>query len=572
MNKNAQIHQSFLDRHQSFMTNSESSPPHLYRVYHSTVQRLYPSITSLNTHAAYLVVLDEEKQILIWVGSLCKQVDQDLALEIGNEVMSLEYKEDSFAGLPMMYEDTASGPLLDAVCDILGSNTNFYNLKNQINDRKKHIENSPVSCGFIKATKINRENLFENIEDIKTPTIGMRNKRMQYDVEWTFEVEEYSFAHPDSHGTVPRINFIQETKNAIAYTNIGEQWDIWFSRDIEHELRKEVLQFIENLIETKIREAHEAGIIQQYFKVTEDETAPTPSENGRVQSPSITATLNSAARINLTKEMISQFYQTIDQGKEKVFFRRLFKLFTDFMPDRSVKEIINTLNRKSISRSSFVAPRTVSFRNPKDIKDGNIERETKGSNEEKKDESNAEDENKFNPKKGIKNVDKTKEDQFDYDYPTKPKNINTTTKTNSTTSNVKFWKDKSEEHNKPNNHPNNTSSMNTSKIIHTSTDRFQLSFPMLDLHDDENISILEKKELIIESCKNPRILLGWQIEIDEGLYHGIFVVIDCQKKGVFRKTYYQLSNIDETFWIRLSRSSTKSGLKFRPLRMVAVLE
>ena len=62
------------------------------------------------------------------------------------------------------------------------------------------------------------------------------------------------------------------------------------------------------------------------------------------------------------------------------------------------------------------------------------------------------------------------------------------------------------------------------------------------------------------------------MEIDDGLYSGLFVIIGT-KKSTFRKTFFHLTagNGDE-FWIRLKRGDHKNGIPFRPLRKVANIE
>jgi hypothetical protein len=60
----------------------------------------------------------------------------------------------------------------------------------------------------------------------------------------------------------------------------------------------------------------------------------------------------------------------------------------------------------------------------------------------------------------------------------------------------------------------------------------------------------------------------FQVEIDEGIFAGIFVVTKA-KKTLFHKTMYHLSAADgDEFWLRLARGPGKKGQKFRPLRRV----
>jgi hypothetical protein len=57
------------------------------------------------------------------------------------------------------------------------------------------------------------------------------------------------------------------------------------------------------------------------------------------------------------------------------------------------------------------------------------------------------------------------------------------------------------------------------------------------------------------------------VEIDDGVYAGVFVV--CQvKKTLLHKTMFHLcATDDDRFWVRLKRNK-KGGVTFRPLRRV----
>ena len=58
-----------------------------------------------------------------------------------------------------------------------------------------------------------------------------------------------------------------------------------------------------------------------------------------------------------------------------------------------------------------------------------------------------------------------------------------------------------------------------------------------------------------------------QVEIDDGVYAGVFVVTEV-KKNLLQQTLFHLCALDkDEFWIRLRRNN-KSGKAFRPLRRV----
>lgn len=57
------------------------------------------------------------------------------------------------------------------------------------------------------------------------------------------------------------------------------------------------------------------------------------------------------------------------------------------------------------------------------------------------------------------------------------------------------------------------------------------------------------------------------MEIDDGVYAGVFVVTEV-KKNLLQQTMFHLCALDkDEFWIRLRRNN-KSGKAFRPLRRV----
>lgn len=58
-----------------------------------------------------------------------------------------------------------------------------------------------------------------------------------------------------------------------------------------------------------------------------------------------------------------------------------------------------------------------------------------------------------------------------------------------------------------------------------------------------------------------------QVEIDDGVYAGVFVVAQV-KKTLLHKTMFHLCALDnDRFWVRLRRGK-KGGVAFRPLRRV----
>ncbi len=71
--------------------------------------------------------------------------------------------------------------------------------------------------------------------------------------------------------------------------------------------------------------------------------------------------------------------------------------------------------------------------------------------------------------------------------------------------------------------------------------------------------------LLLISFSN--VFFKYQIEIDNGVYAGVFVVTQV-KKTLLHKTMFHLCALgSDRFWVRLKRCK-KSGVAFRPLRCV----
>lgn len=81
----------------------------------------------------------------------------------------------------------------------------------------------------------------------------------------------------------------------------------------------------------------------------------------------------------------------------------------------------------------------------------------------------------------------------------------------------------------------------------------------------------EAQELKEMSIKNPKILIGWQIQLlkPDGGAIGVGVITDMQKDLLSRKTLYRVSILEQgDYWVKLQRTTEKKGVNFKPLRQV----
>lgn len=297
----ANVTEDFLKKHQSSADENDNAdvsnviPPTLYRIYKATVQRQAPTYRSLSSHAAFLILLDSESQVLGWVGSQCSEEDVQLLQELGIDVMTRDYSHPNVKTIPIVYEQDDPNALLEALLDIFEIDGSIYSNKLTATERRKTIENSSVSIGLIIPPK--------NLRDFNL-----------------FELKETSYAHPDLNGMVPRIPFPHLEKNSIVYMNIGDQWDLWFAKGCKQNVIDLAIKFIENLIETQLSRTIGVGF--------------NGNDHG-IKSP------NSAADANATlKALVLQYLQITNQGEERQCFRHPLKIFTDFEPFDNVETIL----------------------------------------------------------------------------------------------------------------------------------------------------------------------------------------------------------------------------------------
>jgi hypothetical protein len=242
--------------------------PVIYRVYQSTVQRVAVSVKNLNSNASFVIVVEADHVVILWVGSDCAQEDAELAEKICETVVTRDFRMDENEdAITTIIEGQEDLDQLDNMLDLLWTTSNIYFSKNTAKDRKKPLVNSAVSVGLIEP------------------------------VAWADDVYDYqetAFAYPDAKGVVPRVTFPPIEMKTIAYVNVGEHWDVWCSRAVSDEEVEKVMVFVRSTVATHLNLSDNAATKQ--FCI------------------------------------LSQFVHLVRQGDEDTLFRRPLKIFTDYEP------------------------------------------------------------------------------------------------------------------------------------------------------------------------------------------------------------------------------------------------
>jgi len=218
--------------------------PAVYRVLHATVQRVAVSIKNLSSNGAFIVAVEEDKQIIVWVGSNCSSEDAELAKTIAETVVKRDFRDNGDDHIPTVVEGEESTDVLEQLLDLFWTTSSIYFSKANAKDRKRELINSSVSVGLV--------------EEGSTPG--------------SFEFQETAFAHPDPQGVVPRVTFVPIEMKNIAYVNVGDHWDVWCSRAVPDEEVEKVMAFVRSTVASHLAIADSAGtrqnnILAQYVKL-----------------------------------------------------------------------------------------------------------------------------------------------------------------------------------------------------------------------------------------------------------------------------------------------------------------
>lgn len=194
--------------------------PIVYRVLHSSVQRVAVSIKNLSSNGAFIVVVEEDKQVIVWVGAQCDSEDAELANTIAETIMKRDFRNNDDEAIPTVVEGEESTDVLEQLLDLFWTTSSIYYSKASAKDRKRDLINSSVSVGLV--------------ETGSSPD--------------TYDFQETAFAHPDTQGVVPRVTFVPIEMNTIAYVNVGDHWDVWCARAVPDEEIEKVMMFVRSTV------------------------------------------------------------------------------------------------------------------------------------------------------------------------------------------------------------------------------------------------------------------------------------------------------------------------------------
>lgn len=517
--------------------------PYLYRVFNETVQRVPLHYTSLSSWAAFILVVDSEREAVGWFGEECKLPDRKLASELGLQVLRQDLRKTDATYFPFTSESNDNLRILRYMLPKIWCDELVYRTKKNVEERKKMCFNNPVS-------------------------VGMLDKF----IDGSYALRETSFASVDEElGSVPRLRFVDVEKNSIVVVNHGDQWDIWVSRgctDAEEEFARSYV-----------------------IRLASSRTKVSPG-GAPITASAIEALKGGNPNV-----------RTVKQGCERVLFRCHMKALTDFEPlgkcvpwappdpgsvssygdeDGGGGGIGGAMERILVDPfeqavegltgmggavfdafsvvgaaggGAAAGGRGLGGKGKADVGPSSGGVRVQGTRSEagvdstdsvaeKKDGTFA-----AAPGENGNGAKGSKDSLFSFFGKSHGPEVGTAVPI-AVPSGSEFVSAPP----KPKGHP--------------FEGRDMLTHDSMDFIDDLSMGVTKSNQVIEAATYEPFILVGYQIEIDEGLYRGRHVVTATRKTPLFHKSQFRLSSLDVAdTWIKLKRGH-KAGVPFRVLRKV----
>jgi len=196
-----------------------------YRIYKTTIQRFPSLITTLNSHACYIIDNDKKNKIYLWIGKLCNDNDKQMSILIYNEMI----KEPRYNKHNSSSSSSSNGGI-----GIGSSSSNGDN-----KDSMKYIIYddiiSPDLIGLLSLLCGNEEEYNKHYNARLQPYIILNSYKTLYCIDNNNNnniLRKIDSVSPNSNGHVPKLVFPLVSSSSIIVLLVGNQYDIWIGDNI----------------------------------------------------------------------------------------------------------------------------------------------------------------------------------------------------------------------------------------------------------------------------------------------------------------------------------------------------
>lgn len=215
--------------------------PFVYRVYNHTVQMIKPDVKKLNSNAAFVLVCDQDRRTIVWIGSACDENDTTEARELALLVQTREY---GMIGMvdedleTLVERDESDLDLLRYFLEKLpGADEFMYRSKKMSFQRTLKTENSSVTLSILQ----------------KSRTL------------FTYEMVESGKYAPDADGVIKRMEFPAVDLSTMVVVNVDDQYYLWISRGVSADDEQGAKTFMSSKVQSYLSQA---GMLVAAVEVT----------------------------------------------------------------------------------------------------------------------------------------------------------------------------------------------------------------------------------------------------------------------------------------------------------------
>ena len=246
-------------------------PISLYRIYNGTSQRVPSQLSSLNSAAAFIILCDDDRQVIMWIGEQCTIEDRQHAENLAVDILRRDYRlyEATLKDVSITVEGVEFDTKLQHLLNKLFADINAYKNKSVRKERSNDLQNAEVIIGTLE--KVNGQD----------------------------KVKEVGKGTPDENGCVKRLHFVPISDKTVIVVTVGNQFYLWLTKNHNpmqvNTIKRSVVDMIsKNFLALKqnvdkifitqslrvVLQGFERVMFRQYFKIlTEYEPQSSPSSN-----------------------------------------------------------------------------------------------------------------------------------------------------------------------------------------------------------------------------------------------------------------------------------------------------
>lgn len=219
-------------------------PPFMYRVYKNTLKKNTLDIFTLRTSACFILVCDEDRRVVLWIGAEASEEDEALANESAVDVVLIDHAKSGAQDCSTIYEQEEESDE-----DVFRYFLSKFSATGMTDGEHHHLVDKNVY--WSKKAKSDRLKLVHNIPSDVGVIGKLSNGRMG--------VLERIFIEPDENGSLQPSPFPEILPNTIVFVNMDTEWELWIARGVTPSDETKAKEFLSTIISNWIERKMSGG-------------------------------------------------------------------------------------------------------------------------------------------------------------------------------------------------------------------------------------------------------------------------------------------------------------------------